>query len=48
VEQATVWLDHYGLFDGAYQTFVDVNVDRQWTLLRVDGGPWRISSVQQL
>ena len=48
VDQAVVWLDHYGLFDGEHRSFQSVNVNRQWVLQRLDDGPWRIVSVQNL
>jgi hypothetical protein len=48
VEVVTVWLAHVGRFDGEYRDFVDVNVHREWTLQRMDGGPWQIASVQSL
>lgn len=48
LEEVTVWVDHYGLFDGEYRRFQSVNVNREWVLQRVDGGPWKIASVQNL
>jgi hypothetical protein len=48
VDQVVVWVDHYGLFDGEYRTFQNVNVHRQWVLQRLDDGPWRITSIQSL
>ena len=48
VDQVVVWVDHYGLFDGEYRTFQNVNVHREWVLQRLDEGPWRITSVQSL
>jgi len=48
VDQVIVWVDHYGLFDGEYRTFQNVNVHRQWVLQRLDEGPWRITSIQGL
>ena len=48
VDQVVVWVDHYGLFDGEYRTFQNVNVHRQWVLQRLDEGPWRITSIQGL
>jgi hypothetical protein len=48
VDQVVVWVDHYGLFDGEYRTFQNVNVHRQWVLQRLDEGPWRITSIQAL
>lgn len=48
VDQVVVWVDHYGMFDGEYRTFQNVNVHRQWVLQRLDEGPWRITSIQSL
>jgi hypothetical protein len=48
VDQVVVWLDHYGLFDGEHRVFQNVNVNRRWILQRLDGGPWRIVSLQNL
>jgi hypothetical protein len=48
VDQVVVRVDHYGLFDGEYRTFQNVNVHRQWLLQRLDEGPWRITSIQGL
>jgi hypothetical protein len=48
VEQVTVELDHVGRFAGEYRSFATVAVHRMWVLQRVDGGPWRIASVQGL
>jgi hypothetical protein len=48
VDQAVVWVDHYGLFDGEHRVFQNVNVNRRWLLQRLDGGPWRIVSLQSL
>jgi hypothetical protein len=48
VDQVVVWVDHYGLFDGEYRTFQNVNVHRHWVLQRLDEGPWRITSIHGL
>jgi hypothetical protein len=48
VDQVVVWVDHYGLFDGEYRTFQNVNIHRQWVLQRLDDGPWRITNIQSL
>jgi len=48
VDQVLVWVDHYGLFDGEYRTFQNINVRREWVLQRLDEGPWRITSIQSL
>ena len=48
VDQVVVWVDHYGLFDGEYRTFQNVNVRRRWVLQRLDEGPWKITSIQGL
>lgn len=42
IEQVTVFIFHVGLFDGEYQAFSDLNVQRLWNLQRINGGPWRI------
>lgn len=46
VEQVIVEMDPIGFFDGEYRSFKDIEVHRVWTLQRVNGGPWRITSVQ--
>jgi hypothetical protein len=48
VDQAVVWVDHYGLFDGEYRVFQNVTVHRRWVLQRLDEGPWRITTIQSL
>jgi hypothetical protein len=48
VDQVVVWVDHYGLFDGEYRAFQNVNVHRKWVLQRLDEGPWKITSIQGL
>jgi hypothetical protein len=48
VDQVVVWVDHYGLFDGEYRTFQNINVRRRWVLQRLDDGPWRITTIQSL
>lgn len=48
VDRVVVWVDHYGEFDGEHRAFQDVNVHRRWELERLDGGPWRIVSLQSL
>jgi hypothetical protein len=53
VEEVDVWLDHVGKFDISktqfeYRVFTNVNVNRHWTLQRIDGGPWLIASMQHL
>ncbi|HEX5132948.1 MAG TPA: hypothetical protein VFX92_10730 [Candidatus Krumholzibacteria bacterium] len=44
VEEVALVTDHIGLFDGEYRAFKDVNVNREWTMQRVSGGPWRITT----
>lgn len=46
VEQVTIEVDHIGQFDGEYRAFGTVAVNRTWRLQRVDGGPWRIATIQ--
>ena len=50
VDEVNVFVDHYGPpdKDGKYRTFVNLYVERRWTLQRLDSGPWRITSVQHL
>ncbi len=46
IEQVSAELEHIGLFDGEYHAFNGSEVNRQWTLQRRNGGPWRIASQQ--
>jgi len=46
VEEVIVEIDHIGSFDGEYRAFCNPSFNRFWTLQRVNGGPWRITSVQ--
>jgi hypothetical protein len=48
VEEVDAEVEHIGCFNGEYRTFMDVTVRRFWTLQRINGGPWRISTLQQL
>ncbi|MDY7225325.1 hypothetical protein [Hyalangium rubrum] len=48
IESVDVQVEHIGLFDGEYHAFTGVAVRPAWELQRLDGGPWRISSVQSL
>ncbi len=48
VEQLRVYVDHFGKFDGEYRAFANVNVNRRWTLQRLDDGPWKIADLQHL
>ena len=48
VEEVLVEVEHIGLIDGEYRSFMDVTVRRYWRLQRVDGGAWRIASLQPL
>jgi hypothetical protein len=48
IEEVDVEIEHTGQFDNEYRTFNDITVNRLWRLQRRDGGPWRISSVQNL
>jgi hypothetical protein len=47
-EEVHVFVDHYGLFGNEYRVFVNMNVNRRWTLQRLDNGPWRITNVEHL
>ena len=46
IEEVRAELEHIGLFDGEYHAFNGSEVNRQWTLQRRNGGPWRITSQQ--
>lgn len=46
IEEVDLEIDHVGSFDGEYRAFSKPFFNRLWQLQRVDGGPWRISSVQ--
>ena len=48
VEEVDVEIEHTGQFDGEFRTFKDITVNRLWQLQRRGGGPWRVSSVQNL
>lgn len=48
VDQTVVWVDHYGLFDGEHRVFQEAGLNRRWPLQRIDGGPWRIITIQAL
>lgn len=48
VTQTRVWVDHFGRFDGEVRAFKNLNVNREWILQRLDNGPWKIVSVQNL
>jgi hypothetical protein len=46
IEHVSAELEHIGQFDGEFRAFNGSEVNRQWTLQRRNGGPWRISSRQ--
>jgi hypothetical protein len=48
IDEVEVVIDHVGLFDGEYRIFKDLTVERLWKLQRVDDGPWRISTMQNI
>jgi hypothetical protein len=52
VEEVEAEIQHIGRFDGEqgpeYRGFMDVTVNRFWTLQRIDGGPWRIATLQSI
>lgn len=52
VEEVQAEIQHVGRFDGdqgpEYRGFMDVTVNRFWTLQRIDGGPWRIATLQSI
>jgi hypothetical protein len=47
-DQVHVFVDHYGLFGNEYRSFVNMNVNRMWTLQRLNNGPWRIINIEHL
>jgi len=46
IDEVDVFVDHYELADNKYQSFLDLHVRRQWSLQRLNEGPWKITSVQ--
>ncbi len=48
LEQVEVEIEDIGSYDGEYRAFNDVTVNRLWYLQRLNGGPWRISSIQHI
>lgn len=48
IEEVEVWLEHVGEFEGERRTFCDTTVRPKWTLQRINGGPWRIATVQPI
>lgn len=48
VEKIRVEIRHIGSFDGVYRSFVNSTVHPEWFLQRVNNGPWRITSNQEL
>ena len=48
IEQVGAELDHIGEFDGEFRAFNSSEVNRQWTLQRRGGGPWRIATRQSI
>ncbi len=48
VEKTVVEIDHVALFDGEYHSMRRGDLHRLWNLQRVDGGPWRITSRQEI
>jgi hypothetical protein len=50
IDEVAAKLDHIGNDngDGNYRVFADVTVSCDWRLQRVDGGPWRIATVQSI
>jgi hypothetical protein len=48
VEQVRVWVDHFGQFDSEVRAFKNLYVNREWILQRLEGGPWKIVSLQHL
>lgn len=48
VEEVRVDVRHVGQFEGVYRSFVSINVHPVWLLQRINNGPWRIISAQEL
>jgi hypothetical protein len=48
IEEAMVVLDHVGLIDDEFRTFVNLNVRRVWRLQSQDAGPWKITDIDHL
>lgn len=48
VEECDVRVVHIGKFKGAYRPYIKTFLRRHWKLQRINGGPWRIASVQSL
>lgn len=48
LEEVEAVIEHVGVADGEYRAFNDVTVRRLWQLQRLNGGPWRIASMQQI
>jgi hypothetical protein len=48
VEEVSVRVDHVGRFDDGFRTFAGAQLHRNWTLERLDDGPWRITSGQPI
>ncbi len=46
VDQVIVEVEHIGQFGDEFRAFSKTGLNRIWTLQRVDGGPWRITSEQ--
>ena len=53
IEEVEAEIEHIGVVDPKaatpeYRAFKDVTVNRLWRLQRINGGPWRIASAQNL
>ena len=49
IEQVDAEIDHIGSNDaGEYRVFKDLHVSRLWQLQRINGQPWRITTLQQI
>lgn len=48
LEQVEAEIEDIGFYDNEYRAFNDVTVRRVWTLQRLNGSPWRISSIQHI
>ncbi len=48
VEQVKIIIDHIGKPDGVYRSISNLYVHRNWTLQRLNTGPWKITELQPL
>jgi hypothetical protein len=48
LQQVRVWVDHFGKFESEVRAFKNLYINREWILQRMEEGPWRIVSLQNL